>query len=280
MKKMDGGIMVLLIIFLLSLTAAGLCVWLAGLALWQGALLLVGCYVALNLLFAVFWIVVSLFVDKNRPLEKQSKICRVGCASISGWLCSLFGLRVTFTGEERLPAEGHFLLVSNHRSGFDPLVTTHRLRHRNMAFISKPSNMNLPCIGRLAYGAGFLAIDRENDRKALKTILTAADYLKRGLCSVGVYPEGTRSKTEELLPFHAGSFKIAQKAGVPLVIAAIRGTEHVFGNFPLKRTPVELRILETIPAEQVKGMSTQELAAHSRERIEAFLRGDAREAAE
>lgn len=272
--------MLLLIFFLLSLAAACLCTWLAGFALWQGALLLVGCFLALNLLYVLFWVLVAQTVNIRKPLEKQRKLCRIGCASISGWLCSLFRVRIAFTGGERIPEEGRFVLVSNHRSGFDPLVKTYTLRRWNVSFISKPQNMNLPCIGKLAYGAGFLPIDRENDRKALKTILQAADYLKRGLCSIAIYPEGTRSKTEEMLPFHAGSFKVAQKAGVPLVIASICGTEHVLRNFPWKRTPVKLSILETLPAEQVKSMGTHELADYSRERIEAFLRENGQEAAE
>ena len=88
---------------------------------------------------------------------------------------------------------------------------------------------------------------------------------------MGIYPEGTRSKTGELLPFHAGSFKVAQKAGVPLAIACSRGTEHVMSNWLKRPTRVELSILEVLPPERVKAMSTQELAAYSREKIEAAL---------
>ena len=89
---------------------------------------------------------------------------------------------------------------------------------------------------------------------------------------MAVYPEGTRSKTGELGPFHAGSFKIAQRGNVPVVIAAIRGTEEVHRHFPFRPTRVALDILDVIPAERVKAMSTQELAAYSREKIEAALR--------
>ena len=93
---------------------------------------------------------------------------------------------------------------------------------------------------------------------------------------MGIYPEGTRSKTGELLPFHAGSFKVAQKAGVPLVIACSRGTEHVMRNWLRRPTKVELSILEVLPPERVKAMSTQELAAYSRARMEAALKEEAK----
>ena len=116
-----------------------------------------------------------------------------------------------------------------------------------------------------------MPINRENDREALKSILQAVDYLKRDLCSIAVYPEGTRTKTGRLLPFHAGTFKIAQKAKVPVVVAAIQGTENVRKNFPFRRTDVKLDILELIPAEEVTATNTQELSARCRNRIAEHL---------
>ena len=259
--------------------AAGILAGVSGHAVGQSVLIGLGSFVGLNLLYAIWWVLVAAFVDDTKPIEKQSALCRFGCGSIANWLCCWARVRAEVIGEEKLPREGRFVYVCNHRSGFDPVVTAARLRPYNLAFISKPSNLKIAYIGKLAYGAGFLPIDRENDRQALKTILTAADYIKRDLCSIAIYPEGTRSKTGELLPFHAGSFKIAQKADVPLVIAAIRGSEQVKKNFPLRRTRVVREILETLPADKVKAMSTQELSAYSRERIEAALAPEQRQEA-
>ena len=258
------------IILLLSLFA-GIGAYLCGLVVWQALLVFLGVFVGLNLLYVLFWYAVALTVDRSKPLEKQRAICRFGCASIAGWLCAWAGIRASVSGEELLPTDTRFLLVCNHRSMFDPLVTEYTLRKYNLAFISKPSNMKIPIISNLAWGAGFLPIDRENDREALKSILQAADYLKRDICSMAVYPEGTRSKTGELGPFHAGSFKIAQRGKVPVVIASIQGTEKVMKRFPFRTTRVNLDILEVIPAEEVKSMNTQELAARSRSRIEENL---------
>ena len=96
--------------------------------------------------------------------------------------------------------------------------------------------------------------------------------MKRDLCSIGIYPEGTRSKTGELLPFHSGSFKTAQRANVPVAVACVRGTEKVKMRLFLRPTDVYLDILEVIPAEKVKAMSTAELAEYSRKRMEERLR--------
>lgn len=266
------------IFFLLSL-AAGIGAFLRGLLLWQAVLIFVGAFLGVHLLYAVFWVCVAQTVDDTRPIERQRPIYRYGCANIAGWLCQLFGVRIRLRGTELLPETDRFLLVCNHRSGFDPIVTEYALRRYNIAFITKPSNLKIPLIAKLAYGAGFLPIDRENDREALKTILRAAGYLKQGLFSVCVYPEGTRSRTGELLPFHAGSFKIAQKANVPVAVAAIQGSEAAVASFLRRPKDVYLDILDVIPAEQVKSMGTQELAAHSRALMEAALGREAKEGA-
>ena len=242
-------------------------------AVWHAGFWVFGGFAALNVLYVLFWVIVAATVDDTKPLtEKPKRIYSFACWNIPIWLCAWFRVRVHLTGEEQLPEEGRFVLVSNHRSGFDPLTVESVLGSRGIAFISKPSNLKIPFVGKLGYGAGFLPIDRENDRKALKTILTAVDYIKRDFCSMGIYPEGTRSRTGELLPFHAGSFKIAQKAGVPLVIVCTRGTEHVMRNCLLRPTHVDLRILEVLPPDRVKAMSTQALSAYSREKMEAALR--------
>ena len=139
--------------------------------------------------------------------------------------------------------------------------------------------MRIPIAGSVSYGAGFLPIDRENARNALKTIVTAADYLVKGICSVGIYPEGTRSRTNEMLPFHAGSFKIAQRAGAPLAIASIRGSEQIKKNLFLRPTDVYLDILEVVPADKVRSMSTNELAEYSRNLIAGSIAHPAERAA-
>ena len=248
-----------------------------GLSPWSALLTGLGTFAGINLLYALFWVAVAQTVDDTKPIQEQKKIYRLGVADIATTLCSYAHVHTQVSGEELLPKDKRFMLVCNHRSGFDPVVTASVLREYNLAFISKPSNLKIPLIAKLAYGDGFVPINRENDREALKSILQAVDYLKRDLCSIAVYPEGTRSKTGELLPFHAGTFKIAQKAKAPVAVAAIRGSEAAAGNFPFRRTDVKLDILEVIPAEEVAAMNTQALAARCRDRIAEHLGAEAAE---
>ena len=267
--------MIFLYFLLISLAAALACALLApdptvwsvlGAAL-QGWL---GAHGLLVLLALGNWLLLPRLAP-GEGIEKQRPLCRWICKSVAQLLCGYGGERVRLIGLEKLPDEP-FLLVSNHRSMFDPLTVMAYLDQYNVAFVSKESNFTLSLLGQTARHAGYLGIDRENDRAALRTILTAADYLKRGVCSVGIYPEGTRNRTgEPLLPFHAGSFKIAQKAGAPVAIVCMRGTERVLKPPLVYRTPVELEVLEVLDKDTVKRMKTVELAAYARQKMEEAL---------
>ena len=95
--------------------------------------------------------------------------------------------------------------------------------------------------------------------------------MKQEICSIGIYPEGTRSKTDEMLPFHAGCFKTAQKASVPIAVAAVHGSEKVKRSKLFSITKVYLDILEVIPAETVCAMRTDALSEYIRSIIQKDL---------
>ena len=99
----------------------------------------------------------------------------------------------------------------------------------------------------------------------------ATEYINKDYCSVVIYPEGTRSKQENMLPFHAGSFKIAQRADVPVVVVALRNTDKVAHNFPLKKTNIYIDVLGVIDAEYVREHKTKDTAKLAQEMIERKL---------
>ena len=266
--------MLMSIIAILSLIASvvyGLAAAFPPAELWKCPLAFALAFLGFSALYVASAAVVSLFVDRSWPRKKQNPLCR-GYIARGGELCCFYcGVRTHLCGAEKLPQGERFLFVANHRSLFDPLALFHALRAYNLAYISKPSNMKLPVLGPIAAGACFLPIDRENDREALKTILCAADYLKRDLCSICIFPEGTRSKSRALLPFHHGSFKIAQRAHAPLVIAAVSGTDMVKKNILRRPTDVYIDILEVVPADEVRAETTAALSDHARALIAAAL---------
>ena len=87
-----------------------------------------------------------------------------------------------------------------------------------------------------------------------------------------IYPEGKVNKTgQNLLPFHNGSFKAAQKAEAPIVVAIITGPDRMRDAFLFSRKKVTLKILDMIPATEVKRNKTSQLAAWSKEIMENAL---------
>jgi 1-acyl-sn-glycerol-3-phosphate acyltransferase len=261
--------MVLLFFFIISAAAsvafALLSAGVNGFAdIWKPIVFCLCCFIGLVVVYLLIAAIVSLFIDKNRPISRKSDICSLFCYMAGSIVCSVTGIKPHLSGFEKIPGDKRFLLISNHRSGYDPLFMLNILRKYDVAFVSKPSNMALPVVGSVAHGAGCLSLNRENNREALKTIITASEYMLKDLCSMCIYPEGTRSKTGDLGPFHAGSFKIAQKAKAPVVIEAISGTEKVKKGLLKGRNDVSFDVLDIIPAEKVCSLKTVELAEYSR----------------
>ena len=101
-----------------------------------------------------------------------------------------------------------------------------------------------------------MPIDREDLKQSLKVIKQAVKYLDEDQCSVGIYPEGTRNNTDDLiLPCKAGSMKIAYLSKKPIVVMSVINTDKVVKNFILKRTHVYIRICEVIPYEDYKDLA-------------------------
>lgn len=221
----------------------------------------------LLLLFVLSLAVVAAFVDKRKPQERCEPFYNAIVTYVMGLLCAFFRVRIHVRGADLVPDGGRFLLVENHRSAFDPFATGWVLRKRRLAFVSKPENLDLPILGAFLHKSCFLSIDRENDRAALKSILAAIRLVRDGVVSFAIYPEGTRNTGEGLLPFRNGAFKIAQKAKVPVVVAAIRGTDLVRGNFPWRPTDVYLEFCAVLDAETVARENTGEIGEKVRQCI-------------
>ena len=223
----------------------------------QCPLYFLGTFLGLLLLHALVLAAASLFVNKKDPNPKRFAFYRKLLVTSIGPLLQLGAIQVKLVGEEKLP-EGGFLLVGNHRSDFDPITAMYALRGRGVTFVTKKENLDIPVGGRLIAGAGCISLDRADDRQGLVVIRQVVRRIQAGE-AIGIYPEGTRSKTGELLPFRVGCFKAAQWAKCPLVVLRTRGTENIGKNFFLRRTPVTLTVAAVFPYEQIRDLDTTEI---------------------
>jgi len=266
--------MILLPFYIIAAAAAAASCLSAGWAGWELLLLLpvfIAYFAALLLLYVLFLGLISLFVDRKKPQDRVVPFFRLVVICTVGLINALLRIRIHTEGFEELP-EGRWLYVSNHRAAFDATAGCWALRKHGVAFIMKPAIMKIPIANKFLHKACFMDIDRENDREALKTIIKATQLVKSGETSIAVYPEGTRNTRAGLLPFHNGVFKIAQKAGAPLVVATVHGTESIRKNFPWRHTDVFLRICETIPPGEIGG-STAALSERVRHIMEKDMAG-------
>ncbi len=236
----------------------------------QTLIFIISAILGVILLFLLLCFVCSLFV-RNKEYEKHGKFYRYLLNTFTAMGLWLLRVRIKVEGEEKLEGIERFLIVSNHRANLDPIATYYALKKHDVAFLSKKENFKVVIFGKIIRKCCFRAIDRENPRNAIKTIRDSAELIKADQVSIGVYPEGTRSKTGELLPFHDGVFKIASLASVPVVIATIRGGENFKKKYPFRRTIINLHILEVVNSERVKELSTHEIASYAREKIENDL---------
>lgn len=236
------------------------------------AIIIAASVLAALILPFLFLTAVTLPINPNREYERESPFYRKLLTGISVILFKITGVKFVITGEDKIPKSGQFLLVGNHRSNFDPITSWTLLRNRtNISFISKKENFKLPWFGRMIRRCCFMAIDRENPRNAMKTLQKAADMLIDDRASVGVYPEGTRSRELKLLPFHNGVFKIAREANVPIVVVAMRGTEKVKENFPFHSTTIYVDYVDVITAEEVAERKNAEIGERVRQSLLSIL---------
>lgn len=210
------------------------------------------------------------FVDPKKDYPAESRFYRWLLNAWTAIVLFCAGIRLDVEGMEQVP-DGPILVVGNHRSNFDPIIAWHVFKKHRLTFISKEANFHIPMFGRYIHRLRFMAIDRENPREAIKTLHAAAELLEEGAVSVGVYPEGTRNKTEApLLPFHHGVLKIAQWAHTPIVVVTMQNTAAVAHRFPWKTTRVKVKVSGVLLPEEIEGQST----AHIGETVEQTILKD------
>jgi 1-acyl-sn-glycerol-3-phosphate acyltransferase len=155
-------------------------------------------------------------------------------------LIKLANCNISILGKENIPHTGGVCFISNHGSIFDIILALAYIG-RPFGFIAKKELSYIPFFNMWIYILGGLFIDRKNPRKALKTINSGIRRLKAG-GGMLVFPEGHRSQSEGLLPFHSGSFKLATQSGVPIIPVSISGSHDVFEKYH-KVSPADVQIV-------------------------------------
>ncbi|MCL2337895.1 MAG: 1-acyl-sn-glycerol-3-phosphate acyltransferase [Firmicutes bacterium] len=144
-------------------------------------------------------------------------ICRLVLLLIRRW---------KIIGDSYLPPGQGMLLISNHVSYWDPVVIGCAI-NRRIYFMAKEELFHIPVLAWIIKNFGAFPVQRNGGGR--DSIKKALDLLKGGKV-VGIFPEGTRSKTGDLLNPHQGAAMLALKGGVPLLPVAVSGTKGFWGQ--------------------------------------------------
>lgn len=232
-------------------------------------LLIAGYIVGVILAWCILYLL-SLPYGKNKDREKPSKLASFLLRESISYINNHARIKTKIVNKQPLPRE-RFMLIANHRSKFDPMILAQKYGGYDLAFISKPTNFKIPIGHRFMYGACYLPIDRYDKLKSLEVIRKATTLIENNYSSIGVFPEGTRSETCELGPFHEGVFSIAMKSKAPIVVTSFDGTEKIHKNFPLKSTKVTLNIIRIIYPEEYQDMTPKAVSDMCYELIKSSL---------
>ena len=220
--------------------------------------ILVVIYVVLFLILTIPLMIAEWIIGKFNPERKDRH-----SKAIVGW-----GFRcVTFLSGTRVEARDTAVLyVANHRSYFD-IVLTYALFPGVTGYVAKKEMKKWPLLNVWMANIQCLFLDRENIKEGLKTILLGVEKVKKGI-SICIFPEGTRNKVNDtFLPFHEGSFKIAEKGGVPVIPMVITGSAQVFEDHLPKIKKA------TVVIEFQKPVYIKELDKETRKNLGSYVQG-------
>lgn len=193
--------------------------------------ILIVIFVVSFLILSIPVILVYWLIGKKNPALKD----RLSKKTIN-WafdvVATLAGSKVIVLGQENIPTDTAVLYVGNHRSFFDIVLTCSKFPGIT-GYVAKKEMNIWPLLNIWMRYIHCLFLDRQNIKEGMKTILSGIEKVKNGI-SLCIFPEGTRNKVNDtMLPFHDGSFKIADKGGVPVIPMTIVNSASVFeDHFP------------------------------------------------
>lgn len=210
------------------------------------------------------------FIGKKNP-KLQVQIAQKIVVTIFKIILVIAGGRVTCTGLENVPTDRAVLYVGNHRDYFD-ILTGYTTVPTLTSFVSKKELQRIPCINHWMSFLKCLFLDRENPKEGLKTILQGINQIKEGF-SVFIMPEGTRNCSDQLLPFHEGSFKLATKTGCPIIPVAMKNTDKILSNHLAWIRPTQVKIAygKPIYLDELSPENKKFIGAYSQKIVQEML---------
>lgn len=213
--------------------------------LWQSILSL-WAWLVLVLCILIWFPVMVVLLLVTGPFDRGRYIVGYVFRRIGPAMATLNPLwRFRYSGTMPQNPRHPYVVVSNHESFADILLISHL--PWEMKWLSKAELFRIPIMGWMMWLAGDIPVKRGFGPSAVEAMERCRKALRQRV-SVMIFPEGTRSKTAELLPFKDGAFRLAIEAGVPILPLALSGTGTALPKHGWRfgRSAAHLRVLEPV----------------------------------
>ena len=179
----------------------------------------------------------------------------------------LYGVTVRTRRLAPLDPTQAYVFMSNHRSQFDILAVVVALSEFQLRWVAKVELTRVPVFGWALRRSGHVIIDRSDHEQAVATLRAAHERMERERICVTIFPEGTRSSSEQtLLPFKKGGFMLALETGVPIVPIVVRGSREILPRGSWQPASGEIEVVVGAPI-AAAGVERDELI----ERVRTFM---------
>jgi 1-acyl-sn-glycerol-3-phosphate acyltransferase len=186
-------------------------------------------------------------------------------------LMKIGGIKLEITGRENLPADETVVYMANHQSDLDWPIIFMAVPGQYL-FVAKKELFDAPVFGRYMKIQGYIPIERTKIRESLKTYQTVIDSINQGN-SIVIYPEGTRSHTEDLQRFKSFSFAFLKEAKVRVVPIAIEGSINIMrkGTKVINPGKVKVSILPPVSLDDIHDLDNKEFCMAAATRVRNAL---------
>ena len=225
-------------------------------------------FFCLNAFIAIFTIICCLWGLLLSGFDRSGRLIHYYVAAPwARMILRVCGVKVVVKGRQNVDTDMPHIYMANHQSYFD-IFTLLAYLPVDFKFILKQELMKIPLFGHAMKRAGYIAINREDPRKAVRSINEAAKRIKNGT-SVLIFPEGTRSVDGRLQSFKKGGFHLALKSGCDLLPVTIRNSHNIVpkGSLRVNRGIITMTIGKPLPVKAYSKRNTDQLMNRVREAI-------------
>ncbi len=228
----------------------------------------VGLAIVAALLLDVLYCLLFIEIGSKTTPKSRLKVFHLRNAL---WLAfKFYHVKITSDGLENIPFDQTFVIYSNHKSMLDPAAIYMEL-NTIISAIGKKSLFGFWPMNRICACFGALPMDRDNNREAAKNMIAAIKAVKDGMSMI-IFPEGgikTRD-VEEMVELKAGAYKLAMKAGAPIIPTTIIGSSAISKEKRTKKKNIHIIFHKPIYKEEYEGKTTLEIGTY----VESLINED------